>query len=77
MSRSKVFALASQGTIAGPTDGSVAGVWFRRGSAEAGVGLCSGGGWPAHNGVMATLLALKGLTGPASLHKALMPPLPE
>jgi len=27
----------------------------------------SGGGWPAHNGVMAALLALKGLTGPATI----------
>ncbi len=26
-----------------------------------------GGGWPAHNGVMAALLALKGLTGPATI----------
>jgi len=27
----------------------------------------NGGGWPAHNGVLAALLALKGLTGPATI----------
>lgn len=27
----------------------------------------SGGGWPAHNGVIAALMALKGLTGPATI----------